>query len=200
MKKTLIVSCIITLLVLSGCAQKEKEIVKADVPLNTGITAVSEKTAINVHWEINSGISIPGKNISISGQTLNYNNLFSITISKKWLSKRDFYNTYWDTLNITDGDLNSVQINTYTLSQNSKCDYNFEEWVLSLSKSSKVSNEKKLNLANVLFEISWPGIDKPIKSWQSFICFTEWESIYKITVSDDESFKTDIINSFKFLK
>lgn|GEM_PF-3970157 len=49
MKKTLIVSCIITLLVLSGCAQKEKEIVKADVPLNTGITAVSEKTAINVH-------------------------------------------------------------------------------------------------------------------------------------------------------
>lgn len=200
MKKTLIVSCIITLLVLSGCAQKEKEIVKADVPLNTGITAVSEKTAINVHWEINSGISIPGKNISISGQTLNYNNLFSITISKKWLSKRDFYNTYWDTLNITDGDLNSVQINTYTLSQNSKCDYNFEEWVVSISKSSKTIDGKKLSLANVVFEITWPGIDKPIKSWQSFICFTEWESIYKITVSDDASFRTDIINSFKILQ
>ena len=48
MKKTLVISCIITLLVLSGCTQKEKEIVKVDVPVNTGITQISENKDIHV--------------------------------------------------------------------------------------------------------------------------------------------------------
>jgi len=168
--------------------------------IDTGANISKEKEDINLHWVLDSGILIPGNTILLSGQTLRYNNIFSITIPKKWLSQRDFYNNYWDTLNITDGNLNSLQINKYTLTQNSKCDYDFEEGVKFIKKSSKTVDGKKLDLANALFEITGPGIDKPIQSWQSFICFTDWESIYKITVSDDSKYRTDVIDSFKFIK
>jgi hypothetical protein len=35
-------------LVLSGCTQEEKEVVKENVPVNTGITQISEKKELNV--------------------------------------------------------------------------------------------------------------------------------------------------------
>ena len=166
----------------------------------TGSWNNNEKIDITLHWIIASWINIPSNNIYVSGNRLIYNNIFSINIPEEWLSQRDFFNMYWDTLNITDGDLKSLQINKYTLSQNNKCDYNFEEWVKKITKSIKTINWVKFNLANALFEISWPDIVKPINSWQSFLCFMDGENIYKITVSDDKQFRTDIINSFKFLK
>lgn len=51
MKKTFFLSCIITLLVLSGCSQSDKQLEKEKIPeaTNTGIAIVSQKKTINVH-------------------------------------------------------------------------------------------------------------------------------------------------------
>ncbi len=199
--RTLVI--LVSFLFLWGCNNQgiKREIIDTKTGIETKeIQNNNEKIDITLHWIIASWINIPSNNIYVSGNRLIYNNIFSINIPEEWLSQRDFFNMYWDTLNITDGDLKSLQINKYTLSQNNKCDYNFEEWVKKITKSIKTINWVKFNLANALFEISWPDIVKPINSWQSFLCFMDGENIYKITVSDDKQFRTDIINSFKFLK
>lgn len=188
------------MLVLSGCSQEEKKIIKEDrwKEMNTGISFIWERQEINLHWNINSWINIPEYNILISWNNLIYNNLFSIKLLSK-VQEWDFYKSYWEVLNITDKNMNNIQIIKYTTEQNSKCDFNFEEWVKKISKSTKIINWFKANLANVLFYITWPDTP-PTYSRQSFLCFSKDNSVYKITIFDDSKFRTDIIDSFKFLK
>jgi len=199
-KKTVIILLVVWFaLYCSGCLKQNIELQPVAVIENTG-NITNENKNITIHWNTLSWINISGNNIYISGDKLIYNNIFSMKLSEKWLSQREFYNIYGDTFNMSDWNFNSIQINKYTLSQNNKCDYNFDEWVKKISKSIKIINWVKVNIAMALFSISWPDIKNPINSWQSFMCFEEWENIYRVIVYDDSQFRTDIINSFKFLK
>jgi hypothetical protein len=159
---------------------------------------------IFLNWMTASWFSITWTyhTIYLSWQRLIYVDTFSIEFPitmEKW----EYYDMYSENFTLANIYLSqTIHISAKEISINennpdSLCTYNFEEWLISKQEGERVIQWIAVKYFDGVFSLSGPDV-VPQKSWQKYICFVRDNIVYRISVSDNKKYRSDILNSLKF--